>query len=97
MQARVLVRATTEEVPVPAAAIRLRVRKLETCWSLMGITTDQAKAELVGVNPATYSRVTRGITAPGERFIAGILAALPQVPFEDLFEVVVTDDEQVPA
>lgn len=97
MQTRVLIRPTLEEVPVPAAEIRLRVRKLETCWSLMQIKTDQAKADLIGVNPATYSRVIRGLTAPGERFIAGTLAALPQVPFEDLFEVVVTDDEQVVA
>jgi hypothetical protein len=38
--------------------------------------------------------VLRGQTAPGPRFIAGCLAAFPEMDFDDLFEVI-TDEEPV--
>lgn len=74
-----------------AATIRLRTRQYEKFAKLKGWTTDEAAASAIGVNPATVSRVRRGLTAPGERFIAGVLAAIPEVDFGDLFEI---DDDQ---
>lgn len=71
-----------------AAKVCLRTRQLEKFFSLKGVKTDTARAEVIGVNPATYSRVIRGQTAPGEVFIAGTLAAFPELAFEDLFEVI---------
>lgn len=76
-----------------AARVCLRTKQLEKFFSLKGIKTDTSRAEAIGVNPATYSRVIRGHTAPGEVFIAGALTAFPELAFEDLFEVV----EEVPA
>lgn len=70
-----------------AAQIRLRLSQYRKFSALKGWTTDEAAAEAIGVNPATVSRVRRGLTAPGERFIAGVLAAIPEVEFSDLFEV----------
>jgi len=72
-----------------AAKVCLRTRQLDKFFSLKSIKTDTARAEAIGVNPATYSRVIRNQTAPGEVFIAGTLAAFPELSFEDLFEVVV--------
>lgn len=82
------------------AQIRLRTGQYRKFAALKGWRTDDAAASAIGVNPATLSRVLRGATAPGgtapgERFIAGLLAALPEVEFEDLFEVVGADE--VPA
>jgi hypothetical protein len=95
MQTNTQVKNLREEVSM-TAQVRLRTRQLEKFFALKGNKTDTGRAEAIGVNPATYSRVTRGLTAPGERFIAGTLAAFPEMSFEDLFEVA-TDPEQVSA
>jgi transcriptional regulator with XRE-family HTH domain len=79
-----------------AAQIRLRTAQYRKFAKLKGWRNDDQAAQAIGVNPATLSRVLRGITAPGERFIAGVLLALPEVEFHDLFEVH-PEDEQVPA
>lgn len=76
-----------------AAAIRLRTRQYEKFAKLKHWATDEAAATAIGVNPATISRIRRGLTGPGERFIAGILAAIPEVEFADLFEVVGVEDD----
>lgn len=77
-----------------AAKVRLRTKQLDKFFALKGVKTDAARADAIGVNAATFSRVVRGLTAPGEVFIAGVLAALPEMSFEDLFEVV-DDSESV--
>jgi len=77
-----------------AASIRLRTRQFRKFAALKGWRSDEAASRALGVNPATLSRVLRGKTAPGERFIAATLAAFPEMDFADLFEVVV-DDERV--
>ncbi len=96
MQATLLHR-TPEEVSL-AASIRLRTKKFRMIASLKGWRTDDAIAKALGLNPATVSRNLRSAddkngTAPGERFIAAVLGALPEVPFEELFEVVNDDSD----
>ncbi len=70
-----------------AGTIRLNITEYRKCMRLKGVSTDDAASRLIGINPATLSRVLKGTSAPGERFIAGLLLALPEVPFEDLFRV----------
>jgi hypothetical protein len=79
------------------ATIRLRTTKFRMMASLKGWHTDDAISKALGMNPATVSRQMRPAgdprgTAPGERFIAAVLAALPQVPFEEIFEVISTSE-----
>lgn len=71
-----------------AARIRLRTGQFRKFSSLKGLTTDDAVAKAMGIDPGTLSRVLTGKSAPGERFIAGALTAFSEVDFEDLFEVV---------
>lgn len=81
-----------------AATIRLRTGQYRKYAALKGLRTDDAAARVIGVDPATLSRVLKGRSAPGGRFIAGALAAFPELEFADLFDVVVDDeDEAVPA
>lgn len=94
MPARVQVRGH-EEVSV-SAAIRLRTGQYRKFAALKGWRTDDQAARAVGVDPATLSRVLKGRSAPGSRFIAGVLSALPEVDFADLFEVV-DDTEPISA
>jgi hypothetical protein len=95
MPARLQVRAHTEEVSV-SASIALRTGQYRKFAALKGWKTDDAASRAIGIDPATLSRVLKGRSAPGGRFIAGVLAALPEVEFADLFDVLV-DDEQVSA
>lgn len=78
-----------------AASIRLRTGQYRKYCALKGWLTDDAAARAVGIDPATLSRVLTGRSAPGSRFIAGVLVALPEMEFADLFEVV-TDTEDAP-
>jgi lambda repressor-like predicted transcriptional regulator len=91
MAARALVRAIQEEVSMPAR-IHLRTAQFQKFCALKDWRTDDAKARAMGIDPATLSRVLKGRCAPGERFIAASLAALPEVEFSDLYEVVVEDE-----
>lgn len=70
-----------------AARIRLRTREFENFCDLKGWKTRTQTAEGLKVNVATVSRVLDGKTAPGEQFIAAVLAAFPRMLFADLFEV----------
>ncbi len=79
-----------------AARIRLRTGQYRKYVRLKGWTTQAEQAAAIGVTEPTVGRVLAGKTAPGEQFMAGLLAALPELEFADLFEVVV-DAEQVPA
>lgn len=75
------------------ASIRLRTGQYRKFAALKGWRTDTQAAAAIGVNPATLGRILHGKLAPGERFIAGALAALPEVDFSDLFDVFVDDGE----
>jgi transcriptional regulator with XRE-family HTH domain len=56
-----------------------------------GLNTDAAFAEAIGVNPGQVSRVLRGDSAPGAKFIAGVLDVFGVEFFTDLFAVVPDD------
>lgn len=72
------------------ASIELRTENLEKYRKMLRIETDEALAFRMKVNPATVSRVLRGKTSPGPRFIAGLLVTFGEynVDFNDLFRVV---------
>lgn len=70
------------------ATLRLRADQLAKLRTLAGITTDDALAKRMGVDPATVSRVLRGKQEPGPKFIAALVAAFPGFDLDDLFEVV---------
>lgn len=77
------------------AHIRLRRKQIDKYMRLAGITKQAQLAEKMGVAEASVCRTLNGRTAPGEKFIAGLLAAFldgngrPTVTFDDIFEVVV--------
>jgi transcriptional regulator with XRE-family HTH domain len=77
------------------ATIELRNDNLAKYRRMLGLSTDEALALRMQVNPATVSRVLRGKTSPGPRFIAGLLTAFNEyaVDFNDLFRVVADYDE----
>jgi len=69
-----------------AAVIRLRPGAFAAWARSLGLETEGAQADHIGVDRTTLSRVRRGEIIPGERFIAAVLAAGGK--FESLFEVV---------
>jgi lambda repressor-like predicted transcriptional regulator len=76
-----------------SARISLRTSQYRKVMASKGWGTLEAQSSRIGVDPATISRVLKGRTAPGERFIAGLLLALPEWEFADLFEVTVDGDD----
>lgn len=77
------------------ATIRLKLRQYAKIADAKGWKNDAAAAAAIGCNAATVWRVRKGQAAPGEQFIAGLLAAATPFTFDDLFEVVVRDDQDV--
>lgn len=74
------------------AAIRLKTRALAKHMTSAG-KNQASLASDMGMAHTTLGRIIRGIQAPGEKFIAGLLAAFPHLDFDDLFEVVVEERE----
>lgn len=72
--------------PSPTA-IRLRADAFAAWAEGLGLVSEVAQAERIGVASTTLNRVKRGEIAPGEKFIAACLTAYDG-PFEELFEVV---------
>lgn len=77
--------------------VRLRLDRFDLYTRIVGATSDQARARLLGIASRTITRLRRDQHA-GEAVIAATLAALQQhsevlgqlgllVRFEDLFEV----------
>lgn len=71
--------------------LRVRVEQLRRHASRLGLLTDSALANHLGISQATIWRMLNGTIKPGERIIARALAAFPDLKFEDLFEVVLED------
>jgi hypothetical protein len=68
--------------------VRLRDDKaLDLALVAAGIRFRSDLCRRMGVGRSTLERVTRRRERPGQRFIASLLAALPDAKFEDLFEV----------
>ncbi len=74
------------------ATLRLRVDQLAKLRTLAGITTDDALAKRMRMDPATVSRVLRGKQTPGPRFIAALVECFPGWDLDDLFEIVPAED-----
>lgn len=71
-----------------SVTLRLRSDQLVKLRTLAGITTDNALAERMRMDPATVSRVLRGKQTPGPRFMAALVDCFPGWDLDDLFEVV---------
>lgn len=72
------------------AVLRLRTEQLDKIRKWVGLKTDAALAERMGIDAGNLSRVLRGTQQPGPKFIAALCSAL-DAELGDLFEVV---DEQ---
>lgn len=66
--------------------MRLRLDRLDERAHALGLETDSAIADRLGLNRAGISRLRSGDGNPGERFIAAAIAELG-VSFEYLFEI----------
>lgn len=70
------------------ATLRLRLDRLAKYRLLLGITTDDALAKRMNMDPGTVSRVLRERNSASPKFIASLVAAFPGLDLDDLFEVV---------
>ncbi len=75
--------------PLPVVALRdARRLERELTYRYPDATSARARSMVLGVSPSTYKRiVVDGTMAPGNRFIASVLDALPGTRFERWFEV----------
>lgn len=69
------------------ARLVLNLTALDHYREQAGIATDQDLATRIGVAPSQVSRVLSGASAPGERFIAGLLDVFGKASFADLFDI----------
>jgi transcriptional regulator with XRE-family HTH domain len=69
--------------------LRLRTEKFdELAAAVTGARTDRELADKLGVSYNHLSQVRTGARTPGGQFIAAVIAAMPHVAFEDIFETV---------
>lgn len=69
--------------------LRLKVDEFDKlAAAVIGAPTQFELARRLGVDPAHLSQLRTGKRAPGEVFIAAVKTAMPNVTFEQLFEVV---------
>jgi len=69
--------------------LRLRTEKFdELAAAVTGARTDRELADKLGVSYNHLSQVRNHARTPGAQFIAAVTAAMPHVPFEQLFETV---------
>lgn len=69
------------------AQLRLKTEQLKKIRGWVGLKTDAALAERMGLDAGNVSRVLRGRQQPGPKFIAALCDALG-ADLDDLFEVV---------
>lgn len=68
------------------AQIKLRDRFFTEAQE-RGWGSDAAIADRIGAERTTVWRVRNGHATPGQQFIAGVMSALPDLDFADLFDV----------
>lgn len=71
--------------------VRFKVERANEITEALGLEQIQDKAAYFATTDTTYSRVVRGLTNPGEDFIAAVLGSHPDNPditWDNLFEVV---------
>lgn len=67
--------------------LMLNLEALEHRRRGAALATDSQLARFIGVDPATVSRVISGRSAPGTKFIAGMVRAFGTEAFGDLFTI----------
>lgn len=72
--------------------VALRTEVFTKAARLAGFRSDYKLAEAMGLNRSTVARVLSGDLRPGAAFIAGSLAALSPMQFDDLFAVITNRD-----
>ena len=82
---------STEPGGFVTVRVRVRLEALDKIRARRGLRSRYALAKRLGVSQSTVGRVLDGAQAPGEQFIAATLHAL-DVPFDDVFEVVASND-----
>jgi transcriptional regulator with XRE-family HTH domain len=70
----------------PPTVIRLRADAFAAWAAREGLGSETAQAKRIGVAQTNLNRILRGVTAPGEQFIAAVLT-VTGTPFEYLFEI----------
>lgn len=66
--------------------IQLRMDTIRALREVKGLEADRDLAVAMGVNQSSVSRVMRGISQPGPRFIAALCTAL-ETPLQHLFAI----------
>lgn len=85
--ANTLVRGMLSPNLTKSAPIRMRLDLFDRIAIGRGWKNDTEKAKAIGVDPSVFGRVRRREVAPGVRFIACVLSAFPEWPFNELFVV----------
>lgn len=84
----------TQRSDAESPEVRLRLSEFLKHTKARGLHNALARANFIGVHHATVGRIEKSEThTVGERFIAQVLAAIPEAAFEDLFEVAVPADQ----
>jgi DNA-binding transcriptional regulator YdaS (Cro superfamily) len=69
--------------------LRLRTDEFDKlAAAVIGAPTNKALAERLGMDEAHLSQLRNHRRTPGEKFIAACKTAMPNVTFEQLFEIV---------
>lgn len=84
----------TQPQEMGTAEVHLRLSQFHRHSKTRGLSSAHARAKFIGVHHATVGRIESGDRC-GERFIAQVLAAFPNLKFEDLFEIVIPDGESL--
>lgn len=72
-----------------ATRLRLKTAEFDTlARAVLGQQSDAKLAARLGVGATHYSQLRTGRRNPGSAFIAAVKTAMPNVPFEHIFEVV---------
>ncbi len=69
------------------ATIALRNDQLALVRQAHGLRTDREFAAAINMDAGVISRVQRGISAPGPRFVGSVLSRFEGLKFEDVFQV----------
>jgi transcriptional regulator with XRE-family HTH domain len=81
------------QVREKAPVIRLKVDALRARLAKLGVRTDASLAERLGMSRSGMYRVMNGLVLPGEKFIAALLFTFTKLRFEQVFEVVLPEEE----
>lgn len=79
----------TPAPPIGRPTLRLNTAEFDKlAAAVIGAPSNKALAERLGIDEAHLSGLRRHRRTPGEKFIAVCMALMPNVTFEQLFDVV---------